>query len=234
MLGLGRAFDGFFAISSRARGVPLEHLSAEEWREVLPSLFSALDAMRTVDLSGTRGYGSWNRQGNAAHDSWREFLLSVADDSPAQRTHGWRNKLIDAPGGDALFRAGHARLAELADAVVNPRHLVHCDLINRNVLVANGKLSAVFDWGCSFYGDFLYDVAWLEFWSPWFSELESIEILHRYRRHCDDIGLEIAHFESRLKACLIHIGLDHLAYNAHTGDMESLRGTAARLEPLLV
>jgi aminoglycoside phosphotransferase (APT) family kinase protein len=39
-------------------------------------------------------------------------------------------------------------------------------LHDRNVLVADGMLTAVLDWSCSAYGDFLYDVAWLGFWSP--------------------------------------------------------------------
>ncbi len=233
MLEIGRAFDGFFAIMSRAHGEPLESLTPKSWQAVLPSLFGALDAMRTVDLSGTTGYGRWDCHGTASRRSWREFLLTVDNDSPTRRTAGWKKKLIEAPGGDTLFRAGYAILSELVDSDVSPRHLVHADLINRNVLVINGKLSAVFDWGCSFYGDFLYDIAWLELWSPWFPALEAVAICDRFRQHCEDSGVEIANFDARMQACLIHIGLDHLAYNAHTGNMEELRAVAARMEPLL-
>ena len=60
MLVIGRAFDGFFAITSRAHGEPLENLTPKAWQAVLPSLFGALDTMRNVDLSGTRGYGRWD------------------------------------------------------------------------------------------------------------------------------------------------------------------------------
>ena len=46
--------------------------------------------------------------------------------------------------------------------------MVHGDLLNRNVLVApdGSRLTAVFDSGCSTYGDFLYEVAWFTFWPP--------------------------------------------------------------------
>ena len=51
------------------------------------------------------------------------------------------------------------------------RHLIHSDLLNYNVLVADGRISAVIDWGCAMYGDFLYDLAWFEFWAPWYAGL---------------------------------------------------------------
>ena len=47
-----------------------------------------------------------------------------------------------------------------------PRSLLHCDLMNRNVLVDEGRINAVFDWGCGRLGDHLYDLAWFEFWGP--------------------------------------------------------------------
>jgi hygromycin-B 4-O-kinase len=234
VLEIGQAFEGFFAISTRACGQPLESLNTEaEWRDVLPSLFAALDSMRRADLSRNRGYGGWDARGNAGNISWREFMLAVGEDSPASRTHGWRRKLADAPGGDALFDAGLARLGELVTEDLNPRHLVHADLLNRNALVEGGQLSAVFDWGCSHYGDFLYDIAWFEFWAPWYPALESVVILDRFEEHCVNTELQITQFDSHMQACLIRIGLDHLSYHAHTGRLDELQAVAARMEPLL-
>ena len=48
------------------------------------------------------------------------------------------------------------------------RTLIHNDLLNRNALASGGQVTAVFDWGCSIYGDFLCDLAAFVFWSPWF------------------------------------------------------------------
>jgi len=39
--------------------------------------------------------------------------------------------------------------------------------------------------------------------------------------------------DERLMACYLHIGLDHLAYNAHLGDMSALWATAERLQALV-
>src|SRR6266498_332078 len=62
---IGQAFDGYYAISTRAYGVPLESLSASQWLAVVPSLVSALEAMRTANLSSTSGIGGWGAEGRA-------------------------------------------------------------------------------------------------------------------------------------------------------------------------
>jgi len=162
-----------------------------------------------------------------------EFLLAVESDTPGQRTHGWRRRLRDFLAGERCFRAGLVKLAELTDAAPPTRHLVHADLINRNVLVASDQITGIFDWGCSLYGDFLYDIAWLDFWAPWHEAFAAVDIRAQARRHYDATGLEVPDLEARLRCCMIHIGLDHLAYNAHLGDRVALEAVTERLLPLL-
>jgi hygromycin-B 4-O-kinase len=91
----------------------------------------------------------------------------------------------------------------------------------------------VFDWGCSIYGDFLYDLAWIDFWSPWHPGIAAASLRAVAERHFAAIGLEVPALERRWLACAIHIGLDHLAYDAHTGDIAALEAVARRLAPLL-
>ena len=86
---IGSMEDGYFAISTRAYGEPLECLSAPDWVATLPSLFGVLDALRNIDVSTTTGYGGWDASGRARVASWRDFLLSVeADTATAGRTDG--------------------------------------------------------------------------------------------------------------------------------------------------
>jgi hygromycin-B 4-O-kinase len=225
---IGTALGGYFAISTRGYGEPLESLSASEWVATLPALFAALDALRRVDVSATTGYGGWDASGHARGASWRDFLLSVEADNPNRRTYGWRQRLADSPVGDTPFSAGMARISELADACPNDRFIVHADLINRNVLIESGRISAVLDWGCSFYGDFLYDVAWLEFWSPWHPSIAATDIRTEARRHYASIGLDVEDLDARLRCYLIHIGLDHQAYCAFTGQLDDLVAVTER------
>ena len=118
-----------------------------------------------------------------------------------------------------------------SDAV--PRCLVHCDLINRNVLVSKDRISGVFDWGCSIYGDHLYDLAWFEFWAPWDPKLNIPYLRSELEQRWRDVGYAPEDKEARLMACYLHIGLDHLAYNAYLGDWTALVATAERMRTLV-
>jgi hygromycin-B 4-O-kinase len=156
---IGETGGGFFAISEHAPGGFLDDLDEDRMRGMLPALFAALDAARWVDLSVSTGYGSWGADGNAPHRSWRAALLAIADDRPGERTHGWRERLVASPTGSGPFDDALARLDGLIPEDAEERHLIHIDLLNYNVLVEDGRINAVIDWGCGMYGDFLYDLA---------------------------------------------------------------------------
>jgi hygromycin-B 4-O-kinase len=217
---IGETLGGYYAISERAFGEPLDELSGEQMRAMLPSLFATLDAIRRADISDSAGFGPWRADGSTACVSWRDWLLRAGDD-PAQdsdggwqsRLSGWRAKL-DASPYAAAFEEALARLRLAVDACPIERHLVHADLLNNNVLVSGGRVAAVLDWGCALYGDFLYDLAWLVFWQPWFPEWKAIDFTGEARRHYDGIGLDVPHFEERLRCYGLHIGVQSQVYNA--------------------
>ena len=221
---IGETGGGHFAISERAAGGFLDDLRADQMRGMLPALFAALDAVRRVDLSAFTGYGIWGADGNAPHPSWRAALLAIADDRPGERTHGWRERLVASPTGSGPFDEALARLPDDAQE----RHLIHSDLLNYNVLVEDGRINAVIDWGCGMYGDFLYDLAWFEFWSPWYAAWRGIDFRSEAARHYASIGLTVPRFEERLTCCQIHIGLAAQAYNAFKGRWDALEETARR------
>lgn len=232
VIDIGKAFGGYYAISTRVFGVSLESLSANEWLAVAPSLIATFEALRLADISNTSGFGSWGSEGNATRASWSEHLFAVKKDTPQQRTHGWREKLATLPEGEEAFKWGVELLERVASDSV-PRCLVHCDLMNRNVFVDGGKISGVFDWGCALYGDHLYDLAWLEFWSPWTPELDIAYFRSELERQWSKVGYTPQDKDSRLLACYLHIGLDHLGYNAYLGDWKTLMATAARMRALV-
>src|SRR5262245_46923527 len=134
VLAIGRAFDGYYAISTRVYGVPLESLSATQWLAAIPSIVAALEAMRLADLSATVGFGGWGSARTAPHSRWSGHLLAVGDDTPDRRTHSWRARLATSPDGDGAFTWGFELLKQVVDDSA-PRCLIHGDLINRNVLV---------------------------------------------------------------------------------------------------
>jgi hygromycin-B 4-O-kinase len=229
---IGRAFDGYYAISTRVHGAVLEGLDTAHWRRVAPAVAAALEAMRTADLSATQGFGGWGAEGTAPHATWPAHLLTVGNDTPQQRTHGWRARLASSAEGEAAFTWGFALLQQVGDDAV-PRSLIHADLINRNVLAGATGLAGVFDWGCSCYGDHLYDLAWFEFWAPWHPNLDIPTLRAELAQRWDAVGYRPPNQTARLQACYLHIGLDHLAYNAWLGDWATLAATAERMRVLV-
>ncbi len=91
--------------------------------------------------------------------------------------------------------------------------LLHCDLINRNVHVQGTSITGVFDWGCRRWGDHLYDLAWFEFWAPWYPELDTRLLWDATAERWGETP-----DPDRVEACLAHIAADHLVYNAIIGE----------------
>lgn len=232
VLDIGDAFGGYYAISTRVHGIPLESVDGPQWRSLVPAVVAALETMRLADLSDTVGFGGWNAQGQAGDASWSRRLLTVGDDNPSLRSHGWRQKLATLPEGEAAFVWGYDRLKQVVSDDV-PRTLLHCDLVNRNVLVDGGCITGIFDWGCSVYGDHLYELAWFEFWAPWTPNLDIVYLRTVLEQHWQAVSYVPANKADRLAACYLHIGLDHLAYNAHLEDWATLRATAERMRALV-
>jgi len=229
---IGAALGGYYAISTRVFGVPLESVPAEQWLSLVPAVVAALEAMRMADLSATEGFGGWDAAGYAAHSSWRSRLLEVAEDRLDQRGYSWRDKLATSAEGKATFDWGLDLLKQVADDAV-PRSLLHCDLTNRNVSVKADRITGVFDWGCSVYGDHLYDLARFEFWSPWHLQLDMEALRTAIEQRWVEQRYSPDNKVSRLKACYLHIGLEHLAYHAQLGNWATLLGIAKQMRALI-
>lgn len=225
---IGPALGGYFAISERSFGTFIDHIDGERMRELLPSLFGMLDAARNADLSATTGYGGWDATGTAPFTSCQASLIGSDDDSPEGRGAGWRQRLEMSATGVERYDEAFEHLKGLVASCPAERHLIHSDLLHYNVLVEDDRISAVFDWGCSRYGDFLYDVAWFTFWAPWFPAWQDIDFGVEAARHYAAIGLDVPHFDERLRCCQVHIGLDGQRYQAFVGDWDELEKTAER------
>ncbi len=213
-LDIGEAFGGFYAITERVSGDFLDHADGAQLRRILPALFAALDAARSIDLSASAGYGTVDGDGNARYPSWQSALCDIAQDRVDQRTYGWRERLRASNYGLDAFDTVYACMASLVSACPEDRHIIHSDLLNRNVFIAGDRITGVIDWGCLMYGDFLYDIAWLTFWAPWYPTWHSIDFEAEALGHARAIGLDLPNAVTRLRCYELHIGLAHFAYNA--------------------
>jgi len=73
------------------------------------------------------------------------------------------------------------------------RYLVHGDYGHNNLVVDGKRVSGVIDWGNSSYGDFMHDVAWLDFWDP------DVDYGKAFREHYRRTDRRVPHFEERLQ-----------------------------------
>lgn len=200
IIDIGPAFAGFYAISEWAPGTALEDRDEAQMRVVLPSLLASLDVLRGIDVSSTSGYGIWEVETGGQHSNWRDFV-SEPGETP-------RRTLISAsPSGLGSFDECFAVMDDLAAACTEDRHLVHNDLIYRNVRVSDERISAMLDWGAALFGDFLYDIAVLSFWSAWYTRWSAIDIAGEVRAHYAKIGLDVPRFRERLRCYELHVGL---------------------------
>ena len=221
---VGEAPECFFAISERVFGSFLEDLAAAESEETLPSLFEALDCMRRADTSWSTGFGPWGSAGDGIYSSWRNYLVAVENEVPQDRDQSWRARLRASASATAAFNDGVEALQRGIESCPEIRHVIHSDLINRNVFVKDGRVSGLIDWQCAMYGDFLYELAWFTFWAPWHPGLESVN----FKRRCLERLADEKDFAVRMRCYEIHIGLRHLVYNAWRGDSKNLEATARR------
>lgn len=230
--------DQFAMVTGRRYGVFLEDLDAAAWGRALPLVFDAVDALRqiplevtvptTVDAAGLVLPFDPDIVGDAK--PWREWLTDLQDD-PRGRGGGWAPRLAVSPTGDRSFHAGLEFLDELIDGVEPPRSFVHSDLLHGNVLVSQhgSQLQGVFDWGCLFAGDYLYDIAWLDFWSPWHPALATHDVRARATERFAATDPLADLFDLRLRACAVHIGLCHLAYFAFVDNPDQIAAADRRL-----
>jgi hygromycin-B 4-O-kinase len=227
---IGAADGGYFAVSKRAPGQLLDHLDSAAMRAALPGLLAALDAIRAIDVSSTQGYGIWAPGGTGPAATWAQALLAINQETA--RVPGWRAALEASPVGARPFDRAYTRLRELAAGLPEQRHVIHGDLMNRNVLVQGSRITAVIDWGNALYGDWLYDAAWLIYWWPWYPQWQAIDISAELRTHWDQHGGIPPGLDHRLRACLVHIGLDAMSYNAFRGRWDDLARNAAQVSKL--
>lgn len=222
---IGETESGFYAVSERVPGKHLDELDGAELRLVLPQLFDALYELQKLDLTDTQGIGLWRLEGTGP--SWGAELLSVAE--PRERLAGWRERLDASPQEASVFDAGVERLRRLAPQLPDYRGIVHSDLLNRNVLVDNGRLSGIIDWGNAIYGDPLYDIAWFLYWWPWHPKWQGIDLQEILNLHWEKHGGSPTQMEDRLRCYFIHIGLDHIAYSAFRQRSKDMKRNAEQL-----
>jgi len=235
VLEIGDAFGGAYAISVRHYGRFLEDVDPAEAAVAGPAIARTLAALRAVPAEPGAPPEWYGADAPADPSTWRRWLTDGLVDDPRQRVSGWRKTLAADAGLDRLFRTCEARIGELLDACPERRDLVHGDLLNRNVLIAEdaSRVTAVYSWKCSVRGDFLFDVAWCTFWCAWHPGIAAADIWTTTLDSPDLTQEALKDAAVRHHCYELQIGASHLGWHAWTGDHDALGAVAARTEAIL-
>ena len=229
---IGNAFDMFYAVSPRVDGTMIDHLNAAEMRACIPSLMSLFNALREVEGSQTEGYGGFDADGNGSVSSWRDYLSTMTGDSPDSRLHGWKENLARNKTADEIYWQGRRRLLNLIPLCPEERHLIHNDLLHFNLIMRDKEVTAVIDWGCALWGDFLYDLAMFTCWQFYYPAMAGIDFVAEARQSFAMKNVALPHYLERLQCYQLHLMLDSLAYNAWKGESTNLEITVKRLSEI--
>lgn len=198
----------YYAISEKAKGKDLDNFNEKMHRRLLPQLISILDHIHRIKIDISRGkFGYWDGSGKTTFDSWKAFMLNYEDDVNSNWNKLYKNTFLEKNVVNKVCE----RIKELAGYLPVERFLVHGDYGFNNVISDGERITGVLDWGESMYGDFLYDVAWLEFYS---SGIRYGEI---FKKHYLDIGIKIPNYKKRLLCYQLYLGINGLGFFALSG-----------------
>lgn len=232
---IGDAFDGAFAVSVRHYGINLEDVRPEQSDTAGPMLAALLGALFRVAKNPDLPVG-WHPGSPPVKLTWRGWLRACLTDD-AEEDGGWRAILAGLGEADLILQAAEARIRDLVEVCPERRDLVHGDLLNANVLVADDAShpTALFSWKCSVRGDFLFDAAWCTFWSPWHPGIAASNLWSRVQHEPSIRDAAGAWVDAALRHhCYeLHIGVTHLRWNVLIGDLETVKAVAVHLSDVL-
>lgn len=220
--------DVHYAIAPRMPGIPLRGEHGEDDWPVVSQLIEILDAIHQTDISDTTGYGDLDGRGRGIFPGWRQTLLEVADEGAPDSFYGaWHDLFDDTFLDREFFDRIYEEMKTLLMFCPQERFLVHGDYAYSNVLVHDGKITAVLDWANAMYGDFLYDVAWMDLGSP------ELDYRARFRQFYRERGRSIDHYEERLLCYQCFISLDAQRWYAKSSQPEEYDWMRQRILHLL-
>jgi hygromycin-B 4-O-kinase len=228
ILEVGYYEDWVYAILPKLPGRGLMALSPQEYAEILPELIRTLYAIHTSDVSRWTGFGLFDDSGQGMAESWRGSLAGLMEEEePGSFFGNWHTlfttTFLERDFFDTVYQFMLGRL----DQCPEERYLVHGDFGYNNVLAHEGKLTAVLDWINAQYGDFVYDIAWLDFWG------RGLDFPGLIRQFYIGQGMALPHYEERIACYQAYIGLNAMRFYAKIQNQEAYGYTRKVLSEVL-
>ena len=221
---VGRLGELHFAISRKMPGKMLVEHTPTEVEQMFPQIMKVAHAIHQVDVSDTQGYGVFNYRGKATAPSWASFLKKVADEEVERDYYGkWHHMFDDTFLERDVFDHIYQHMLRLLAHCPEQRYLVQASINLNNILAQNGKITAVLDWIDARYGDFVYDIATLDYWCPW------LHVRKRALQFYQELQMFISAYEERILCYQCYITLDGMRFYAKSGQEKSYQTIRKRM-----
>jgi hygromycin-B 4-O-kinase len=210
----------YFSITRKVNGKTLDMFSDNEIKQIIPSIISTLGYIHSIDISNTNGYGYWDKSGNANFQSWKEYITTVD-----KHNKSW----LKNPEAkyDKLLNKIYEKIIVLCSYCSEERYLLHGDFGFNNVISDGKNITAVLDWGEGMYGDFIYDIAWLDAWQ------ETIKYEDIFYQYYKKIGKKIPYFKERVLLYKLFIYYGSIIFFVQSDQKEEAIKLERDIQPLL-
>lgn len=213
----------YYSITGKVKGKIIDHFTKDEIRKLVPQLIKTLDTIHNLDISKTNKFGLWDSSGHGSDVSWKSYLSRLIEKFGSYKNKRPEEILLE----ESLVEKILARYKRAIDYCPNVRHLVHGDYGFDNLFSDDSKITGVIDWELSRYGDFLFDVAWLDFWEA------GIDYLDIFKKHYKKTGVSIPNFQERILCYKLLFGLGSLHFFSNSGQKRKYNRTKKRLLQLV-
>jgi hygromycin-B 4-O-kinase len=148
--------------------------------------------------------------------SWHAFLRQIAEEEQEQDYFGkWHALFAETFLEREVFDQIYRHMLRLLDFCPEERYLVHGSLSLANMLALPGKLTAILDWLDARYGDFVYDIAILDYWTPALRLREHFQQFYRQR------NVSVPAYDERILCYQCYVTLGAMRFYAKSGQQQS-------------
>lgn len=168
--------------------------------------------MRSINVAKKPGFGLLDENGCGAHNSWHKATTSLYNHKFPQIEFEelFNNSMLEKD----FFKSHFGKLFNLLEFISEEKYLVHGDFGFDNLIVDDGQITGFLDWAESKCGDFLYNIAWLDFWS------NDIKYAQEFKEYYAANKINIPYFDERIQCYRLHIGLNGLILASYLNKLQ--------------
>jgi len=217
-----------YCISEKSPGTFVHLFNNEKTTLVDNNLVESLYKIHLCDITNTKGFGNWDKWGKARFRSMQEYILDVIKQQEIYTNERFSTGIFEKD----LYIQGSERIKQLVKFCSPKRYLVHADYGYDNVLAnKEGKITAIYDWEHSIYGDFVYDIAWIDFWG--FREENTYSNLY-CKKFRDSERLDFDNYDQRLLCYKLYIGMTAAGFFSESNQEDKYLQAKQRVLSLLI